>query len=267
MANYEGLDTSSFENHPSDIEKEVDSIIEICERRKIKATCFVVGLLARKKPHVVHALHAAGHEIASHGYAHKLVYQMKPEEFSEDLKQSCDILESITGKQVLGFRAPSWSIKNETIDWFYDKLGEQGIRYSSSVFPAHTYLYGIEGFEGHIHQPVINGSNIKVWEVPQRLAGVLGRKMGFAGGFYLRLFPKKFIIKQIKKQNGEGFPVFVYLHPRELNPQAQRLPLGFKDRLVHYWGVKGCRNKLEGILDSLDAPFVTLQDYINKLEK
>lgn len=262
MANYEGLDTSAFENQKSDIEQEIDSIIKICERRKIRVTCFVVGQLAERKPHIVRALADAGHEIASHGYAHKLVYPMTPKEFSEDLKRSCDILNSITGKRVAGFRAPSWSVRRQTLEWYYDVLEEHGLSYSSSVFPARTYLYGIENFPEHIHYPVVAGRVVKVCEIPQRLTRIMGKRMGFSGGFYMRLFPKSYIVRQVLRHNAAGHPVFLYLHPRELNPNAPRLPLSMKDSLVHYWGVRGCRGKLEAVLDLIKTPFITLQDCV-----
>jgi len=265
MGNYAGLDTSAFAGSPSRLEWEVDRLIGICSQRGIRATCFVVGRLAEEKPALVRRLHDAGHEIASHSYRHDLVHPMSPSSFREDLRRSIDVLQGITGNPILGFRAPSWSVRTPTLPWFYSALAEESIRYSSSVYPGHTYLYGIPGFPQHIHNPVIDGSPSPVVEIPQRLTPFLGKAVGFAGGFYLRLFPLFFITRAVKRANRDGNPVFIYLHPREIDPDAPRLPLRPFDRLVHYWGVRSCERKFVHLLTSLRSPFVTMADFVNAL--
>ena len=133
MGNYAGLDTSAFAGSPSRLEWEVDRLIGICSQRGIRATCFVVGRLAEEKPALVRRLHDAGHEIASHSYRHDLVHPMSPSSFREDLRRSIDVLQGITGNPILGFRAPSWSVRTPTLPWFYSALAEESIRYSSAV--------------------------------------------------------------------------------------------------------------------------------------
>src|SRR5579864_2973972 len=113
--NYEGIDSSGYRGTPTNLESLVDRLIEICGQRGVKTTCFILGEVGRQTPSVVKKLHAHGHEIASHGFAHANVYPMAPDQFRADLKRSCEILEHLTGEKVLGFRAPSFSIRRDTL--------------------------------------------------------------------------------------------------------------------------------------------------------
>ena len=265
MGNYKGLDTSPYVGAASRIEQEIDRLIEICAKHKIRATCFVVGTLAKERPDIVRKLAEAGHEIASHSYHHRLVYEMSPVEFREDLRRSIGGLEDITGRSVAGFRAPSWSVRSPMLPWYYATLEEWGIRYSSSVYPGHTYLYGIAGFPQQIHRPLIDGVQTGVTEIPQRLTRIFGKDIGFSGGFYFRLFPLHFILHNIRRLNREGAPLFIYLHPREIDPRAPRLPLRGLDRMIHYWAVGSCEQKFIRLLQSLSSRYVTMADYVASL--
>src|SRR5438093_10481458 len=114
------------------VEKSTNLILEILSRNQTKATFFLLGWVAERLPHLVKAIQSQGHEIACHGYGHELIYRMNREEFDEDLKRSKAILEAITGEEVLGYRAPSFSIT----DWAIDSLMQPGFRYDSSLFPS-----------------------------------------------------------------------------------------------------------------------------------
>jgi polysaccharide deacetylase family protein (PEP-CTERM system associated) len=264
-ANYGSVDLSRFSDSSSHLERGVDRLIDLCSQAEVTSTCFVVGDIARDKPHVVKKLHRTGHEIASHSFAHELVYKMTPEAFAADLKLSCDHLEQIIGEKIIGFRAPSWSVKAETLPWFYEVLQQQGILYSSSVFPGKTYLYGIPDFPEKIHQPIIAGVAQKVWEIPQTLFSVAGKKFGFSGGFYLRALPSWFIISMMKRKNEARKSVFLYLHPREIDPQAPKLQLPPLERLIHYYGVEGCERKFTKILQKFNGTFMVMGDHIRQL--
>lgn len=264
-ANYASLDLRLIDDNSNHLEKNVDRLLEICDEHGIKTTHFIVGDIARNKPGVVKKIHLAGHEIASHSYAHELIYSMTPGQFREDLRISCDLLEQITGEKVSGFRAPSWSVKEETLPWFYENLHEQGIIYSSSVFPGKTFLYGIPGFAETIHQPVIDGVKQQVWEIPQTLFSFLGKKTGFSGGFYLRALPGWFITRMMKAKNKDGKSVFIYLHPREIDPDSPRLKLPLLERFIHYYGVNGCEVKFQKLIGKFNGSFVRMDDFIKSL--
>jgi polysaccharide deacetylase family protein (PEP-CTERM system associated) len=264
-ANYGSVDLSRFSDSSSHLERGVDRLIDICAQAEVTSTCFVVGDIARDKPHIVKKLHRAGHEIASHSFAHELVYNMTPEAFAADLKLSCNHLEQIIGEKVIGFRAPSWSVKMDTLTWFYEALQQQGILYSSSVFPGKTYLYGIPNFPEKIHQPTISGIEQKVWEIPQTLFSIAGKKFGFSGGFYLRALPLWFILQMMERKNAAAKSVFLYLHPREIDPQAPKLQLPLLERFIHYYGVAGCEGKFTKILQHFKGTFMVMGDYIRQL--
>jgi peptidoglycan-N-acetylglucosamine deacetylase len=263
-ANYRLMNDEQARSHVkgTDLQANVKRLMDICDSFNIQSTCFVLGSLAVDKPHIVRQISAKGHEIASHGYLHKLVYTISKEEFRADIRKSKRALEDITGQVVIGYRAPSWSIKRRDLDWFYDILGEEGYLYSSSVYPAYTYLYGIPGFPSHPHFPRVNGEIKEVFEIPCPVTRVLGKRIGFSGGFFLRFFPKWYILYNIEKVNKAGRPVFIYLHPREISSDQPSIRLNCLDSFVFYYNVKNTERKLIEI--TREHNFILLKDYIRK---
>ncbi|MGO9379936.1 MAG: polysaccharide deacetylase family protein [Dissulfurispiraceae bacterium] len=256
--NYGGIDLAKCRELPSNLEATVDRLIELCEMNNVKTTCFVLGQLAEENPGVVRKLHRAGHEIASHGYGHQMITQMKPEEFRQDLTRSSKILENIIGEKVIGYRAPSYSVTKENLEWFYSTLEELGFRYSSSVFPAKAFLYGIKDFPQQMHLPVINGRRCSVMEIPVPVVSIIGKKIGL----YIRLFPSRFIIAFIERRNRRGQSVFLYLHPREIDVRQPKLSLPFWTSLIHYWGIRGCEKRVADILRVCGPGFFRMRDIL-----
>jgi len=254
--NYQGIDMSRYRAEPTHLESLVDRLIEICGEHGVRTTCFILGDVGRQTPSVVKRLHASGHEIASHGYAHESIHPMTPDHFRVDLKLSCDILENLTGEKVLGFRAPSFSVKEETLPWFYPALESLGLRYSSSVFPGRTFLYGIPDFPQQVHYPVVNGVTQKILEFPMPRVEFMGKQMGL----YFRLFPAWMIRRKIVKENRKGRPVILYLHPREIDVDQPRLPLHGFEKLIHYWGIRTCEDKLRAVLRDTPTRFIAFRD-------
>jgi polysaccharide deacetylase family protein (PEP-CTERM system associated) len=257
--NYEGIDIKKCRELPSNLESTVDSLIDLCAAHNVKTTCFILGELAEKNPEVVRKLFNAGHEIASHGYGHQLVYAMKPRDFRADLLKSTHILANITGEQVLGYRAPSFSVDEGSLDWFYTILAEAGFKYSSSVFPVKTFLYGIDNFSEKMHYPEIKGCKYGILEIPVPTVNIFGKKIGL----YIRLFPAWFIINLIEKRNNAGKSVILYLHPREIDTDQPRLKLPFFTSLLHYWGVRGCESKVSDVLRACGPGFLRMRDIVS----
>ena len=214
--------------------------------------------------HIVKKLYNAGHEIASHSHLHKLVYTMSEDEFREDLKISCSNLEDIIGEKVVGYRAPSWSVKKENLEWYYDVLKEQEITYSSSVYPAYTYLYGIPGFQTKANFPIIRNKTIDILEIPVPVIEFANKRVGFSGGFYLRFFPAWFTKYFMHKKNKEGTPTFIYLHPRELDEHQEKLDLKPLEHFIHYHGLKNCESKLESLISNFSSTFITCKEFREK---
>jgi polysaccharide deacetylase family protein (PEP-CTERM system associated) len=182
---------------------------------------------------------------------------MTPDEFRTDIQVSSDILEQIIGEKVVGFRAPSWSVKRDTLLWFYEVLAEEGFLYSSSVYPAKNTLFGIDGFPDTPHYP----TSAKILEIPQSVMNLFGNRVGYAGGGYLRFFPTWLIQRVIRSKNNEGKSVFMYLHPREIDIHQPRLKLGWRDGYFHYQGISGCEEKLSSLLETFSSTFIRMDDY------
>lgn len=261
-ANYEGLDYKTYENEITNLDSAIDGILLLCEKHNIQATFFVLGIVAQKKPHIVRKLVQAGHEVASHGFSHELVYRMSPKAFRHDLSKSIDILQDIAGQSVSGYRAPSWSIKQENLPWFYSILEQYGLTYSSSIYPAQTFLYGIPDFIPYPHSPTIEGHKVGIIEFPVPVFRIMGKAMGFSGGFYFRMLPIPVIHLLFYLSNKRNCPVFIYLHPREVFPNNCRLPLSPIPRFIHYYGIGQTRKKLTRLLSIHKHRFMRMDHYI-----
>jgi polysaccharide deacetylase family protein (PEP-CTERM system associated) len=192
---YQGLeiDMDQWGRYPARIETGLEVLLELLDQAGVRATFFVLGWQAERTPHLVPRLAAMGHEIASHGYSHRFVYQQGPEQFRAELRRSKRILEDQARAPVLGYRAPFFSITQDAL-WALDILAEEGIVYDSSVFPTHNYRYGIPEA---VRQPswIRTPSGLRVFEVPLSTvrvpgpASALGVNLPLGGGGYFRLYP------------------------------------------------------------------------------
>jgi hypothetical protein len=149
------------------------------------------------------------------------------------------------------------------LPWFYPTLEAEGILYSSSVYPGKTFLYGMPDFPVHAARPVVGGTQSRVLEWPVPVFSVPGRRIGFSGGFFLRLFPVWFIKAMIRRRNRAGRPVFLYFHPRELDPDGPRLKLRAKERFIHYYGINRAGSKLQQIIRGLPGRFARIKDILH----
>ena len=223
-----------------------------------KATFFVLGHVAEQHPQLIQKISEAGHEIATHGYAHQLVYQQTPAVFKEDVSQAKKRIEDIIGKSVKGYRAPSWSITPKSL-WAWEILEDLGFVYDASVFPIQTYLYGLPTAPRFSYHPQYNGVTLDLLEVPSSTVRIFNKNIPFAGGFYFRVLPYALIAQCIKAVNKEGQPAIVYLHPREIDPGQPHLTLSPKERLIHYYGINGCEKKLVRVLKNFE--FASIEAY------
>ena len=233
-------------------------LLALFAEHQAKATFFVLGSVAEQHPRLIREIAEAGHELATHGYAHQLIYQQTPAVFKEDVSQAKKRVEDIVGKSVIGYRAPSWSITPKSI-WAWDILEELGFVYDASVFPIKTYLYGLPTSPRFSYHPQYNGRTLNLLEVPSSTVRILNKKIPFAGGFYFRALPYPLITRGIKTVNREGHPAIVYLHPREIDPGQPRLTLSPKENLIHYYGISGCEKKLIRVLKKFK--FTSVEGY------
>lgn len=236
---------SQWDHLESRLEKNFRDLLELLAHGGGTATCFFVGYFARRFPHLVREAVAAGHEIASHGYFHRLVYEMSPAAFQEDALASRKLLEDISGGPVRGFRAPAFSVGERT-PWFFDRLAEAGYRYDSSIFPARHQTGGLASSRLDPHEVPTSAGVIA--ELPVTVMPMLGTRLCFFGGGYLRLFPYPVIRTMGRRALNEHRPIVFYIHPREIDPDHPRMPLSRRRRFTCYVNLRSTRPKIERIL-------------------
>ena len=246
------LSGTGFEPPPSEwdrlesrIERNLHTLLELLAAAGGTATCFVVGYFAKRFPHLIREAVAAGHEIASHSYFHRLVYEMSADEFYQDVLATRKLLEDVSGRAVRGFRAPAFSVTAQT-PWFFEKLVEAGYRYDSSVFPAPHQTGGLATDCLAPHRLETPAGALT--EFPITAVRLLGRPMCFFGGGYLRLFPYPLIRAMGYSALNEGRPVVFYVHPREIDPEHPRMPLSWRRKFTCYVNLRSTRPKIRRIL-------------------
>jgi polysaccharide deacetylase family protein (PEP-CTERM system associated) len=212
----------------------------------IQGTFFVLGWVADRFPALVKTIARAGHEIASHGYAHRLVYDQTPRAFREDVRRAKDILESAAEVEVLGYRAPSYSVTPQSL-WALDVLIEEGYRYDASIFPIRHDRYGIPVSPRHPY--LIERGAGSILEAPASTTRVGSLNLPVAGGGYFRLLPYAWTRWGISRLNDlEKRPAIFYLHPWEIDPEQPRLPAGMLSRIRHYRNLDQTEVRLRQLL-------------------
>lgn len=238
-------------------------LLTLLREHRARATCFVLGTVAETYPELVREIRDGGHEVATHGYGHELVYTLTPEAFSEDLARSQEILQKITGEPVLGYRAPYFSLTRKS-RWALDVLARHGLRYDSSIFPIRRGLYGDPSSDRFPH-PIRNGQRT-LWELPISTFSLLGQNFPLGGGGYFRLFPYACFRRGIQSVNRQGHPFIFYLHPYELDVDELKQPLPqetLKTRLVRHTQAIN-RHTTEGKLKRLlgDFEWISIREWM-----
>lgn len=236
-----------WDQYASRVVPNTQRVLEVLAKHGVTATFFVLGWVAERYPQLIREIDVAGHEIGSHGYWHRLIYNQSADEFREDLRQSRGALEEVTGRAVTAYRAPSFSITRES-QWALEILVEEGFLVDSSVFPVYHDRYGIPGAEPRIH-PISTPAGT-LWEFPPAVVKFAGLTLPIGGGGYLRLYPLWLTCRGLARINRrEGSPFLVYMHPWEVDPGQPRLGVGSAvSRFRHYVNLSRTERKLEGLL-------------------
>jgi polysaccharide deacetylase family protein (PEP-CTERM system associated) len=238
-------DPSTWDSLSGTVERNFRSFLEVFAEERVQVTCFFLGYVAKRYPHLVTEALKAGHEIASHSSLHKLVFNQDRAAFTADVKASRELLEDLTGKAVTGFRAPAFSA-NASTPWFFEALVEAGYKYDSSVFPASHDLGG--GLSDKLGPHVVRTSAGDLDEYPISVAKVLGKARCFFGGGYLRLYPYAVIRKTAERVLSDGRPLIFYIHPREIDPSHPRIEMPWRGRLKTYVNLATTEPKVRRIL-------------------
>jgi polysaccharide deacetylase family protein (PEP-CTERM system associated) len=228
------------------VEANTQRILSLLDRHKAKATFFTLGWVAEKSPELVRTIQKEGHEVASHGYSHQLIYNQTPEVFREETRRSKAILEDITGQPITGYRAASYSITNES-RWALDILAEEGFTWDSSIFPVHHDRYGMPGTPRWPHKLTTDEGHTLA-EFPLSTLKLPGYTLPIAGGGYFRLFPYWFSRWGLGSINRQGQPFVFYLHPWEVDPGQPRLNVKWFSRFRHYNNLDVCEARLDKLL-------------------
>ena len=219
-------------------------LLDLFAKYNIKSTFFTLGWVAKRCPDVIRRLVVEGHELASHGLAHRRATTMTPDEFREDVTTSKKILEDIGGAPVIGYRAPSFSI-NESNTWVYPILKELGFVYSSSTYPISHDLYGVPQWPRFMYSRPDGIIEIPIPTVRQK-----EKNIGIGGGGYFRLYPYWLSKRRIDRfMQTESAPYSFYFHPWEIDPHQPRVknaPL--KSRFRHYVNLSRMQPKLERLI-------------------
>ena len=256
------IDRSTWETYPSRVVQNTRRILELLDRKDVRATFFVLGWVAQRQPALVAEIAARGHEIACHGYGHQLVYQLTPDEFSADLRQAVEVIgTACPSAEILGYRAPSFSITDRSL-WALEILGDLGFKYDSSIFPIAGHdLYGMPDAPRHASQ-----ITARLQEFPVSTVRFAGRNWPVAGGGYFRFFPLWLTRLAIRRINAENQPAIVYLHPWEFDPEQPRVSqfiktggrIPWRSRFRHYVNLQKTEERLRRLLDEFQlCPCVT----------
>jgi polysaccharide deacetylase family protein (PEP-CTERM system associated) len=259
----EQISRSKWSTMPSRVRQNTERTLALLDRNCCRATFFVLGWVAQREPGLIREVADAGHEIACHSHLHRRVTTLTPAEFREDLRRSRDVIENSSGREIVGYRAPTFSVSRKSL-WSLEVLADEHFKYDSSIFPIHHDLYGIPDASRWAHRRQLpNGQSI--WEIPPSTVRFGKTNFPVAGGGYLRLLPLCFTRWAIRKiHDADGQPVIVYFHPWELDPGQPRLKAGWKSRLRHYTGLAKTEGRLEEILSH--GSFRPLIDLVRQFE-
>lgn len=251
------IDRQDWDSTELRVLQSTQRVLDLFEKHNTRATFFVLGYVADKLPDLIRDIDARGHEVATHGYNHQLITRLTPGEFERDLAESLKALERCGVKQeILGYRAPSFSLVEET-RWALDVMAHFGLRYDSSVFPI-----GFHPDYGMADSPLTPYKiTDDMWEFPLTVVDVLGRRIPCSGGGYFRLFPYPFTRYCMKKVNREGRPAVFYLHPWELDPGQPRLDLPWDKKFRQYNNLHKTEKRLDKLLSHFE--FTTIREVLN----
>lgn len=265
-------------SYPLRVEGSTQRILDILSSCGIKATFFILGWVAERRPRLIRKICEEGHEIACHGYSHRRVYAQSRNEFRDDIRKSKALLEDIVGNPVFGYRAPSYSISRDSL-WAFDELVEAGFLYDSSVFPIRHDLYGISNWPRFPFRVTRMGNGNwgpdrrkferdapgtrktnRIMELPITTLQLAGKNVPIAGGGYFRLFPYPFTRWGLQRINRmDNRPFIFYLHPWELDPAQPRMPgVGLRSRFRHYVNLDKTERRFQSLLaDFSFSPLVS----------
>jgi len=255
------IQRADWDSYESRVERNTLGLLDILDTHHTRGTFFVLGWVAERHAQLVRTIHARGHEVASHGYAHQRIYTQTPEQFREETRRSKQLLEDAISGPILGYRAASYSITQQSL-WALEILQEEGFVYDSSIFPIHHDRYGIPDYSRFCH--VVDGhAGAGLAEFPLSTVRVGGINLPIAGGGYFRIYPYVFTRWGIRHLNAtEHQPAVAYLHPWEVDPEQPRIPAKAFSRFRQYFNLDQTAPRLIRLLQ--DFTFGTMASVLSE---
>ena len=252
----QAIGAENWTSLPSGLQHQLQNTLDLLQSQNVKATFFILGWVAERFPALIRQVSNAGHEIGCHSFAHRLVYDLSPEEFRSDTLRAVHAIQDACGLTPRIYRAPSYSITRQSL-WALEILVECGFTHDSSIFPIVHDRYGIPGANRLAH--VRKTPAGPIFEVPAATVELAGAVLPIGGGGYLRLLPYRYCAAGIRRLNErDQAPACIYFHPWELDPELNRLPMSLIARLRTYTGLSGMRRKVERLLKEFE--FSTLSE-------
>jgi polysaccharide deacetylase family protein (PEP-CTERM system associated) len=233
------------------------TLLELLAEHNIKGTFFWLGPAAEEHPQLVRQVAQEGHELGCHGWSHELIYTMSPQKFREETKRARDTIADLTGKAVIAYRAPYFSITRKSL-WALEILVDLEFRYDSSIFPVRNWRYGIPDYNPKPQQ--VNMSFGSIYEIPASVRRVFNYNLPVSGGAYFRLYPYQLTHSNFRALEQEGRHVVFYIHPWELDLNHPPVPLSWKERITHHINRLSTKPKLKQLLQ--DFSFAPLGDVL-----
>jgi len=257
------VNPKDWDTYECRVVRNTHKILKLLDDSGQTATFFVLGWVAARYPNLVKEIHSCGHEIASHGMSHQLIYNQSIDVFRKETIDSKSLLEDLIQSSILGYRAATYSITNKSL-WALDILYEAGYKYDSSIFPMRHDKYGIPNIN-HLPHILTTPSGYKLVEFPISVLKKKGMILPIAGGGYFRLFPYSFTRWGLKSINRQGKPFVFYIHPWEVDPNQPRVDnLSAFSKFRHYNNLDKCEKRLSKLLKTFE--FSTMQSVLFKLE-
>lgn len=236
-----------WESLPQRVEGNTNRLLDLLDETNTKATFFVLGWVAQRFPELIREVARRGHEVASHGFSHQLVYSQSEQEFRSETLRSKGTLEDLLGAAVIGYRAASYSITKKSL-WALDILSEAGFLYDSSIFPVHHDRYGVPDAPRRPHVLQTPAGNSLV-EFPPTVVRILGQNVPCSGGGYFRIYPYWLTRTLLRRVNRAARQPFIfYLHPWEIDADQPRFEAGRLSKFRHYTRLDQCEARLERLL-------------------
>jgi polysaccharide deacetylase family protein (PEP-CTERM system associated) len=262
---YQGLeiDMDHWGGFAPRIEKGMRVLLDAFSEAAVKATFFVLGRQAEQTPQLVREVADLGHEIACHGYSHRFVYRQGPDQFQAELHRAKQVLEQITGAPVHGYRAPFFSITEQSM-WALDILVDEGFTYDSSLFPVLNYRYGVPG-AARVAGPVLTPSGRAIFEIPLSTLRLphpslpIGVNVPISGGGYFRLYPYRLTWAFVKLLERERAGLVFYVHPWEFDAEHPRIRMPHAiAQFTHYLNLPQMTGRTRRLLS--DFSFVSIRE-------